>query len=526
MSSDLRDVFKRDLNEIPVPPADEWVRPVKHRQRRAVPHVVRWAVTAIVILTIVVASLGAGQLLVAIRERLAGVPSSATSGLPAFRAGDDYVYVGEADLARGGVQVVEMPAGSLARRLVGRGVVGSHIDRYATRAGPDTVLLQTFRDSGFADGVAETFLEAVVLHSDVPAFGIVAGAVATTPSAPPGAVRIAGFHVGEAALSVDGRRAYLVRDEGPTGAVTRLTVYDAQYDPATNAPASTNGKILATRTWSGPNASWDRTWARIVPLDASRVALVRQRVAGPDLLGRATRLGQAWYFLDADLKEISTFEVAPGLTCSFDLIRVPNDEWAMICGDWSGGAQTWSVGFLRGNDFHIVADVAVARELGFPLGGTVAPDGMLRIITNRPAVVSIDTRTHELVGKRPVTEGHSFLDGFAPAVAAAKDNGSPTVQFSPDGRFAYLLADRSLWWGGIALIDLEKATVVTHTTAVGDASALRLSANGDRLYALVVVPQQELSVLVLLDPGTLKEVARSVALSNGPLTIITVAGER
>jgi hypothetical protein len=65
-----------------------------------------------------------------------------------------------------------------------------------------------------------------------------------------------------------------------------------------------------------------------------------------------------------------------------------------------------------------------------------------------------------------------------------------------------------------------------HTTAAGDAIALRLSANGDRLYALVVGQQEGLSELVLLDPGTLAEVARSVALSNGPSAIIAVAAKR
>ena len=56
--------------------------------------------------------------------------------------------------------------------------------------------------------------------------------------------------------------------------------------------------------------------------------------------------------------------------------------------------------------------------------------------------------------------------------------------------------------------------------------ALRLSANGDRLYALVVGQQEGTSVLVLLDPGTLAEVARSIALSNGPSAIIAVAAQR
>jgi len=523
VSSDLRDLFKRDLNEIAVPEPEKWI-PTPDVRRREVPRVARWLVTALVIVAVVVGSLGAAQVLVALRERIAGGPSAA-SGLPGFRASNDYVYVGEADLGRGGTQIVEMPGGSLITRFSGRGVVGSYIDRFVMRTGPDVALLATVRDGGRPEA-DDTNLQAVVLHSGVPTFRIDTGTVATGASVPPEAVRVAGSHVGEVAMSSDGSRAYFVRDEGPTGATTRLTVYDARYDANTNAPAATNGTVIGTRTWTGPDGSWDRTWARVVVLDAGHVALVRQRVQGADLLGRATRIGQEWHFLDADLNEITLYGVAAGGSCSLDLIRVPNDAWAMICADQSGAAQTWSVRFLRASDFRVIADVAVARELGSPLGGAVAADGTLRILTNRPAVVSIDTRTYQVIGKQPVTERRSLLDLFTPSVALSKDGGSPGLQFSPDGRFAYLTSDRSLWWGGIALIDLEKATLVTHTTAIGDAMALRLSANGDRLYALVVGRQEGTSELVLLDPGTLAEIARSVALSNGPSTIIAVAAKR
>jgi WD40 repeat protein len=522
MSSDLRDLFKRDLNEIPVPEPGAWTAEV--RRRREAPRVARWLVVGVVIVAVVVASLGAGQFLVAIRERLAG-SSAATSALPAFRAGNDLLYLAESDLARGGTQIVDMPGGSLITRFSGRGVVGSYIDRFVMRTGPDIALLATVQD-GARPEAANTYLQAVVLHTGVPTFRIDTGGVATGPTVPPGAVQIAGFHVGEVALSSDGSRAYFVRDEGPTGATTRLIAYDARHDANTNAPTATNGNIIATRTWSGPDASWARTWARVLVLDAGHVALVRQRVQGADLLGRATRIGQEWHFLDADLNEIASYTVAASGGCSFDLIRVPNDAWAMICADQSGAAQTWSVRFLRAADFAVIADVAVARELGSPLGGAVAADGTLRILTNRPAVVSINTRTHQVIGKEPVTERHSLLELFTASVAFGKDEGSPGLQFSPDGRFAYLTSDRSLWWGGIALIDLEKATLVTHTTAVGSAYALRLSPNGDRLYALVVGWQEGTSDLVLLDPGTLAEVARSVTLSNGPSVIIAVAEKR
>ncbi len=258
MSSDLRDLFKRDLNEIPVPEPGEWTAEV--RRRREAPRVARWLVTGVVIVAVVVTSLGAGQFLVAIRERLAG-SSAATSALPAFRAGNDLLYVAESDLARGGTQIVEMPGGSLITRFSGRGVVGSYIDRFVMRTGPDVALLATVRDGGRPEA-NDTYLQAVVLHSGVPTFRIDTGTVATGASVPPEAVRVAGSHVGEVAMSSDGSRAYFVRDEGPTGATTRLTVYDARYDANTNAPAATNGKVIATRTWSGPDASWDRRSCR------------------------------------------------------------------------------------------------------------------------------------------------------------------------------------------------------------------------------------------------------------------------
>ena len=64
MSSDLRDLIRTDLDRIPLPPDTEWIQPRDHRRGRAL----RAAALALVVILVVVASLGAGQALRAVRD--------------------------------------------------------------------------------------------------------------------------------------------------------------------------------------------------------------------------------------------------------------------------------------------------------------------------------------------------------------------------------------------------------------------------------------------------------------------------
>ena len=334
MSSDLHDLFKRELREIPLRPPEMWVAPASI-DRASRPRSLRWLVPALVVIAVVIASIGAGELIVGVRERL--VPASNTpSGLPALREGPDLIYAAESDPAKGYVQAVEMPEATVAARYTGRGVVGSYIDRYAVRTGKDVAFLPVWEEGGRTAGVADTYLQAVALRSGVPTFRIPTGQVSVSSTAPGGAIEVAGPFVGEVAVSADGSSVFLVRDIGPGSRMTQLVRYDARYDPQTNAPSATTGRAIASSTWTDGSSS-GAIWSRIIPLDGERVALVRQHVQGADMLGRATQVGQDWYFLDGDLNEIASYtgdrRFGPTATCSFDPIPLPNSEWAVICGD-------------------------------------------------------------------------------------------------------------------------------------------------------------------------------------------------
>lgn len=520
MSSDLHDLFKDELREIPLRPPETWVPASTVRTPR---RQLRWLGPALAVIAVVIASIGAGELIVGLRERLAPA-SSTSSGLPALREGHDLVYLAEGDAAKGYLQVLQMPEGQIAARYVGRSIVGSYIDRYAMRTGDDLAFLPVW-DEVRPGGTADTYLQAVVLRSGAPTFRIPTGQVSVSPTTAAGAVEVAGPFVGEVAVSTDGSSVFLVRDIGPGSRTTQLVRYDARYDPQTNAPSPTAGRVIASKTWTG-GPSDDPVWSRVIPLDGARVALVRQHVQGTDMLGRATHLGQDWYFLDGGLNEIASYtgdrRFGPTATCSFDPIPLSNGEWALICADPTGAAFENIVYFLDGRDFHVVATVPISRELGFLLGATVSADGKLSVLTNRPLVVRYDIQQHRMIDRRPVT-AISLLDRMAPSVALAKDTGGPTIQFTPDGRFAYVATDRAAWWGGLAVIDLQRAALVTHSTGIGDSVvALKLSAEGHRLYALTADGNGR-TTLVLLDPATLRVIQRTTPLENAPRVFVAVA---
>src|SRR5688500_1576369 len=109
MSSDLRDLVLRDLEQIPLPPPSAWTQ---RRSSRSQPGIGVVA-SAGIVLVVIVASLSGGQLLQAARERIDALRASTTSGLV---AGNDLVYVTDGDPASQGLHVVAMPSG----RAIGR----------------------------------------------------------------------------------------------------------------------------------------------------------------------------------------------------------------------------------------------------------------------------------------------------------------------------------------------------------------------------------------------------------------------
>ncbi|TME62085.1 MAG: hypothetical protein E6I51_07715, partial [Chloroflexi bacterium] len=112
MSSEFRDGFRRDLDEIPLPPAADWTRPRAPARSRGFGA----AVAVLVALVVVLGSLGAGQLVRAIRAAIES-QRAASSG---FVRGDDLVYLAEGDPATQTMMVIlPMPGGTDFRLLAG-----------------------------------------------------------------------------------------------------------------------------------------------------------------------------------------------------------------------------------------------------------------------------------------------------------------------------------------------------------------------------------------------------------------------
>src|SRR5437016_11944428 len=98
MSSDLRDLIRSDLERIPLPPEERWTMPRARRHGFA-----NAAVLVIVLTLVVAASLGGGQALQALRDRIANDRAAAGVIIP----GDDYVYVSDSAPAQGSADPTE-----------------------------------------------------------------------------------------------------------------------------------------------------------------------------------------------------------------------------------------------------------------------------------------------------------------------------------------------------------------------------------------------------------------------------------
>src|SRR3989442_10162583 len=100
MSSDLRDVIRTDLDRIPLPPDAEWVQPRAHRRVRGL----RAAAIALVVFLVVVASLGAGQALRAVRDWVE--TQRVATGLVGV---NDYVYLADGDPSNQYDEILSVP---------------------------------------------------------------------------------------------------------------------------------------------------------------------------------------------------------------------------------------------------------------------------------------------------------------------------------------------------------------------------------------------------------------------------------
>src|SRR3989441_4606371 len=494
MSSDLRDVIRTDLDRIPLPPDAEWIQPRAHRRMRGF----RAAAIALVVFLVVVASLGAGQALRAVRD---WVETQRVATGPVAR--NDYVYLADGDPSSQYVQIVAMPSGRSVGRLVGQTYIGSVQEGSLMGVSGDVAYLPVATSGGLPVDTYNTYLQRVALRRGVPVGRLGTGfmnAPRLEPSELPGTAAFAAA----TATSSDGATLWLVRDTGEHGLVASVDRFNAQVVSATPL-------AHATITSAGPGA----IRSRIVTLGPDRIAVIREHYP---ITYQGGRLGVDWYILDDQVLTIAAYPFeehrmpASGF-CSADVRADPTSSgWVVLCSDPSLAADG-AVGFLS-RDGSIGAQAPLSRELGYALGMTMAADATGNVLASRPLVARVDARTHGLIDARPVTETRSLLERLLPPAAAAKGPGGPGVVFSLDGRYAYLIADP------LAKIDLSTAKVVARASGIAAVGAIAPSEDGERLYALVIDGQTR--TIALLDPRSLRLAAQSAPLANDPYGIVVV----
>jgi hypothetical protein len=494
MSSELRDLVFRDLEQIPLPPAAAWTERRSRRRQRSV----GLLASAAIVVVAIVASLGGGQLLRVARDGLERWRAASTSGLV---PGNDLIYVAyfaNGDPASQGLSVVAMPGGQVFGCCDAATYVGTRQEGGLMSITGDVAYLPVARRIAAGSDQYETFLQPIDLRGGAP-LGRVSIGTFTVPQTPD----LAGTTPFRAATatSSDGRYVWLVRDTGDHGQIGQIDRFDVHpfpgADPAAHAVLTTSGGTAVR--------------SQVIPLGADRLIVVREQYSG------LNRVAADWYILDAQLNVIKRFEgddtkrLPDSGLCSTDVRPDPaGSGWIVLCSDPSGAADG-ALLFLDGQRFEITGRVTLERSMGYAVAFGATGDGQLVVLTNRPVVARIDAQRHELIDARTVTRARAWFEQLLPPVAAAKEIGSSAV-ISPDGRYAYLV-DSPEHFGALVTIDLTTATVIASTNELGFVTALGLSAAGDRLYALTATADTaDVRSVVLLEPRTLAIAARSGAL--------------
>src|SRR2546430_2163443 len=178
MSSDLRDLIRNDLDRIPLPPDERWTMSRPRRRFMSA------GVAAVVVALIVIGSLGGGQALQALRDR---IEIDRTASGVVVR-GDDYVYVsdgGPSPLGGNpipGIQTVTMPAGQSVGRFIGESYVGSPYEGGLMSIRGDRAYLPVATSTGGPADEYETFLQEIDLSRGLGLRRIATG-IASSPRA-------------------------------------------------------------------------------------------------------------------------------------------------------------------------------------------------------------------------------------------------------------------------------------------------------------------------------------------------------
>ena len=506
MSSELRDLIRRDVERIPVPPSTEWTRRRRRRGRRG-PRVALATTAGVVV---IITALVGGQVLRGIRDR---IDSGHTAGGVGLVPGDDLVYLADGDVVAQALQIVAMPTGRSVGRFVGETYVGGANEGTLMTVSGDFAYLPVARSVGAQSDDYLTYLQQVDLRRGIPLARIDTGTVTLRPSLQAELPGTPAFPAATA-TSTDGQTVWLVVDGGDRGEVTTVSRFAV---PATGGPPVARSSIVLGPDQQ-PAAGAMRS--RIVPLGNDHAAIIRDHYV------KGNRLAADWYIVDAQLQVLASFAAddahrLPNRGRCDDMVPNPSDGgWALLCSDGSGLANG-AVVFLDGATFAVRATVPLDRALGVALGMATSGGNRLIVLTERPAVVRVDTRTHTFLDARPVWQPQSWLEHLLPVAAAAKSAGGSRVVFSPDAHYAYLASAPDRWWGPLSTIDLTTATVIATNASAGSIIGLGLSAGGERLYALSADAEGR-RTLALLVPRTLGVASRSGPLPYTPFAILAV----
>ena len=493
MSSDLRDLVFRDLEQIPLPPASAWTQ---RRPRRSQRRIGLLASAAIVVL-VIVASLTGGQLLRAARDRIESLRAASSGRLV---PGNDLIYLTTGDPASQGVITVAMPSGQILGCCDAATYVGTRYEGELMSITGDVAFLPVARPIVTGSDQYETFVQPIDLRRGTP-LGRVSTGTFTVPATR--ALPETSLVPQATATSSDGRYVWLVQDTGERGQVAQVERLDVQGfpvgNPAAHAEITTNGGTAVR--------------SHLIPLGPDKLIVLREQYSG------LNRVAADWYVLDAQLHVLKSFEgddshrLPDSGLCSTDVRPDPaGSGWIVMCSDPSGAADG-ALLFLDAQRFEISGRVTLERSMGYAVAMGATGDGQIVVLTNRPVVARIDARMHELIDARTVTRARAWFEQLLPSVAAAKETGARAL-ISPDGRYAYF-ADTPDRWGALATIDLTAATVVASNNELGLVIGLGLSEQGDRLYALTATADSaDVRSIVLLEPRSLAIAARSDALPN------------
>jgi hypothetical protein len=456
----------------------------------------------LVCLVLVSACTSAAPTAVSLPTALAPLPTAplpdAFADKPRVPAGTDLVYLERAWEPKDNLSVIGMPAGTLLRR----------IDTTYPRA----LLVDKERGFGYYSAIttAGERTRAVVQRID-----LATGASTMRIDAGDGRFGNALYsdprHHAHIVLSGDGQSLAVVRPgvDGDESA-TRIQLFDA----LTGAP-------LADATFAGMVGTVVDPG---VGVGSDRVQLQRTYYSGCNSSSCSARAGSAdplW--LDAHLRPIVPM---PGPCAGGRLIP----SGATLVNHCSQRPMT--LGFFDANTLAENGRVEVSSGQ-YPIRSwNIAPDGTVHLISDGLELFRVDGARRRLLDGRLIRmDTASWRIPFGPSVAIAKMPApDPAVQFSPDGRLAYLTSWRHfplahlLPEDGVVVVDLASASVTARFRLPGNVQAIHLSPDGARLYALVAEGSEDWPRwLYALDAADGRTLARVDVLGERYLRISAVA---